>query len=317
MSYRIVSIGDLAAELVMPVRLPIQAGAYQEIAWHSVEPGGAGNFLIAGQRLGAQMAALGAVGDDLYGRHILDVLRAEGVQVEGVVVTPNTATAFVAVLFEPDTGNFCYVWHGSHGEAIQVSAVAARLIDEADALFMQGFTLYEKTLRPLVDQAIASGKPIWFDVGPIAKDLDEADRVRIRKSAQVILTTEDELPSIAGGRTGQPAYDFVLDAGPRMLVIKRGSAGCRVVTRQNQADQPDQIDIPAFSIQARDVIGAGDCFNAAFMYGILKGLSPSDAALLANAAGAAKIQKLGTGRSMPTRAEITAVLRAGGYTLNF
>jgi ribokinase len=311
MTCRIVTIGDLTADFVMPVRFPIEAGQSQAVAWYAVEPGAAGNFLIAGQRLGAQMAAVGVVGGDLYGRYVLDVLRGEGINVEGVTSTPGLATTVVTVLFEPDTDRFSYVWHGGQGEPIPVSETAAQRIEQADALFMQGFTLCESSLRPLVEFAFGSGKPLWFDVGPATKDVPEADRARIRQHARALMTTESELPLIAGGRTGEAAYDFLMDAEPQLLVIKRGADGCRVVTGDGR------IDVPALPVVARDLIGAGDCFNEAFIYGTLRGLPTSDAALLANAAGGAKIQKLGTGRSMPNRAEVDAVLKAGGRTLDF
>ena len=45
-----------------------------------------------------------------------------------------------------------------------------------------------------------------------------------------------------------------------------------------------------------------------FIYAKCAGYSLRDCAILANAAGAAKVQKLGTGRAMPTRAEVQAVL---------
>jgi len=308
---RIVTIGDLTADLLMPVRLPVEAGHSQEMAWHSVEPGAAGNFLIAGQRLSAQLYALGAVGDDLYGHHALKILSSEGVNVEGVAVEPTISTTVVAVLFEPDAGKFSYVWHGGHGEPIPVSETAIRIIEQADALFMQGFTLCEASLRPLVDYALGSSRPIWFDVGPATNDLAEKDRVKMRQRAYAIMTTEDELPLIASGKTGQVACDLILQDGPHMVVIKRGDQGCRVGTHT------EQIDVPAFTVKVRDLVGAGDCFNAAFMVAMLQGLPLAESGKLANAAGAAKIQKLGTGRAMPTRIEIEAVLDSAGVTINF
>jgi len=112
-------------------------------------------------------------------------------------------------------------------------------------------------------------------------------------------------------RTGQAAYDFLWQENPRLrlLVVKQGAKGCSVVTPQ------EVVDVPGFTVAARDLVGAGDCFNAAYIYGTLLGLSPTDAATLANATGAAKVMKLGTGRAVPTRAEVLAVLEAGGKAL--
>ncbi|MEP7288032.1 MAG: carbohydrate kinase family protein [Chloroflexota bacterium] len=309
MNPKIVTIGDLTADIVMPVKLPIAPGDSQQIPWYRVEPGGAGNFLLAGQRLGAQMIALGALGDDLFGRYVLDVLRDEGVNVEGIAISTQVPTTMVAVLFEPDAGKFSYVWHGGGGETLTLSPAAMHSIDQGDALFMQGFTLCEASLHPLVDYALASGKPIWYDVGPATKYIPDPDRARIREHTYALLTTEDELPTIANGLTGQAAYDFLLDVGSQLLVIKRGELGCRVISHSGQ------IDVPGFTVTVRDLVGAGDSFNAAFIYGTLCGLTLQEAAILANAAGGAKVQKLGTGRAMPTRAEIAAVLAAAGVSV--
>ena len=311
MSCRIVTIGDLTADLVMPVKMPIQPGQSQQMPWHSVEPGGAGNFLIAGQRLGAQMVALGAVGNDLYGRYVLDELSAEGINVEGVTVAPGMPTTVVAVLFEPDAAKFSYVWYGGHGDPLPVDDTTRRLIGEGDVLFMQGFTLCEASLRPLVEYSFTAGKPIWFDVGPATKDVPDEDRARIRQHAYALMTTEEELPLIADKKTGQKAYDFLLASGPQLLVIKQGKQGCSVITKT------EQFEVPAFPVTARDLIGAGDSFNAAFIYGTLYGLPLHETAILANATGGAKVQKLGTGRAMPTRAEVAAVLESGGHQFAF
>ncbi len=311
MSPRIVAIGDLTVDLVMPVKWPVEPGQAQEVPWHNVEPGGAGNFLIAGQRLGAEMHSLGAIGDDLYGHHVLEVLAAEGIDVQGVVAAPGSTTTVVLVLFEPETGRFAYIWRGGHGEPISPTQTMIDTIEQADALFMQGYTLCEPSLRPLVDHAFASGKRLWFDVGPASAGVPESDRAFARQHAYALMTTEDELPLIAAGRTGEEAVDFLVSEGLQLIALKRGPNGCRIITPEAR------IDVPAFPVVLRDVVGAGDCFNAAFIYGTLRGLSLVEAATLANAAGGAKVQKVGTGRSMPTRTEVAAVLEANGQRLSF
>jgi ribokinase len=308
---KIVSIGDLTADLVMPVKMPVVAHRPQEMPSFSVEPGGSGNFLIMGQRLGGQMAALGAIGDDMFGRHVREALHTEGIDIQGIYSGAGTETTIVCVLVEPESGEFTFVWYGGHGEPVPVDEHAVRVIAQADALFMQGFTLHEASLRLLVEHALASDRPIWFDVGPGILDVPEAERERIRQRAHVILTTEDELPLIANKKSGKTAIDFLMGFPLDMLVVKRGAAGSWVFTKS------EMLEIPAYTVKARDLIGAGDCFNATFIYGSVRGLSPRDAARLANAAGAAKVQKLGTGRFVPTRAEVQAVLEANGIALDF
>jgi sugar/nucleoside kinase (ribokinase family) len=306
---RIVAVGDLTVDLVMPVTWPVEPGQSQEVGWHTVEPGGAGNFLIAGQRLGAQMFSVGAIGSDLYGRYVLDVLTAEGVNVQGVSAAPGSTSTVVLVLSQPETGQFAYIWRGGQADPVPVTDKMNQIIEQADALFMQGYTLCEQGLRPLVERVFASGKRLWFDVGPAIVGTSETDRALARQHVYALTTTEEELPLIAVGRADEAACDFLLGEGLQLIVVKRGARGCRIIT-------PDsRTDVPAFPVVVRDLVGAGDCFNAAFIYGTLRGLSLVEAATLANAAGGAKVQNLGTGRAMPTRDEVMAVLSANGISL--
>jgi sugar/nucleoside kinase (ribokinase family) len=305
----IVAVGDLTADLVMPSRLPVTPGDSREVPFHTVEPGGAFNFLIAGQRMcsdHAQMHAVGPIGDDLYGREIARIMADEQVNTASMIAMPGAVTTVVLVLMEPGTGKFAYVWRGGNGHPLPMTAQVKATIDQADALFLQGYTLCEPQMPPILAQVFESRRPIWFDVGPASTSAPEALREDIRRHAHAILSTEQELPLIAGGRSGQDAFRYLLDYGLRMLIVKRGRDGCRIVTREY--GDIAEFDTPAFPVQVADVVGAGDCFNAMFIAAACRGIPLYECALLANAAGAAKVQKLGTGRSMPTRAEVQAVL---------
>jgi sugar/nucleoside kinase (ribokinase family) len=62
-------------------------------------------------------------------------------------------------------------------------------------------------------------------------------------------------------------------------------------------------------VDVRDTNGAGDSFAAAFIYGYLQGWPPEEIGAFANAMGAAKVQKFGAGRNVPTLDEIEKVFR--------
>jgi len=67
----------------------------------------------------------------------------------------------------------------------------------------------------------------------------------------------------------------------------------------------------------RDTSAAGDSFDAAFIYAYLRGWSLADVAAFANAVGAAKVQKIGSGTQVPTADEVRAVLKKYGVPLDF
>lgn len=59
-----------------------------------------------------------------------------------------------------------------------------------------------------------------------------------------------------------------------------------------------------------DTTGAGDCFTAAFAVAFLEGRAPEEALLFASAAACICVQRLGAMPSLPSRAEVDALLAA-------
>jgi ribokinase len=114
--------------------------------------------------------------------------------------------------------------------------------------------------------------------------------------------TEEELPILAGGSDGLEAARSLLNAGPELVCVKRGRHGCMIISR-------DQVvEHEGYPVTVRDTAAAGDAFAAAFIYAYLKQWPLKDVAAFANAMGAAKVQKVGSGSSVPTAAEVQQVL---------
>lgn len=315
MGKHIVSVGDLVLDVILPVRLPVQPGAHQESPERRVEPGGAGNFMIAARRMGLTVSAASAVGADGFGTLILEALGAEGVDLSCVVREPGSTSTLVIVLTDPQSGEHTFV--GSYGQGPDVSYPPAldAVIARADALFVQGYTLSEHRVvamaRRAIERARQGGVPVMLDAGPfmayVPPDLGEW---AVAQSA-VVLATEDEVPLVANGQSGPQAWRAVLAKGPGLLVIKRGEAGCALVTTQGVEQ------VPGFRVPVTDTVGAGDCFDAAFLAGLLNGLPLRQCARLANAMGAAVVQRMGAGRNAPTCADVLALLEDAGERIDY
>jgi len=77
------------------------------------------------------------------------------------------------------------------------------------------------------------------------------------------------------------------------------------------------IRTPAFRINPVDTTGAGDAFNAAFIYAyVVKGLDLEEASIVANAAAALKCLKLGAQTGMPKLRELKGFLEERGYAIS-
>lgn len=310
MTPHLVSLGDLVIDLIAPVSLPILPFQHQESRALSIEPGGSGNFMITAARLGLKVSAVGVLGDDLFGRFLIDVLQAEGIDTRGIEITPGATSTVVLDLIDHHEKKHVFVGNTGDGPPASYRPEIDTVLSTAGALFFQGYSLVEKRMQALaflvVERARSLGIPAYFDVGPTTALLLPEQIRRALELTSVVMTTEDEVPLVANGLSGEEAYAYLLGSGPELLVIKQGGEGCMVI------GNAEREHVPGFAVPVVDTVGAGDCFDAAFIYGRLRGLELRQCAILANAAGAACVQKVGAGRNAPSRGEIERIL---GYHL--
>ncbi len=303
----IISVGDLVVDLIFPVSLPVVAGKHQDGQGGIVEPGGGCNLMIMASRLGTQVSAIGAVGADVFGGALLDMLNAEGINTSEVQRPENSRTTLVLVLTDPQKHVHTFI--GAYGEgddAVYTDGVD-RLVNSGNALLVQGYNLYERRVVGMMFEAMARAKqaqiPIFMDAGPTLHIVDGDAIMKALDYVDVLMMTEDEIPGVSGGRSGDHAIRYLLGKGAHTLVIKQGEQGCTVVQR----DMKEHF--PGFRVQVVDTVGAGDCFDAGYMTAILRGHDVREAAMMANAVGAAAAMKLGAGRNVPSRDDVNTILK--------
>jgi ribokinase len=307
----IVCLGDLVTDLVMAIeRLPVEAERVQTIRSVSVEPGGAGNFLITAARLGARAVALGTIGEDVYGQAAYDALLAEGVDVSYVQRGAGSHNVLVLVLVD-DAGRHVFLVHEGAGDPLKIDAQVTDLLRRADLLFVPGYALHERRMAaavlPAVRIAAEAGVPVMNDLGPIvAEPSVRPTALALVGLSTASLLTADELRCFAGLDDEAQAAAWMLSLGTQHVVVKRGEAGCAVYSAS------DYQAIPGIPVTVRDTTAAGDAFAAGFAVQWLIEQDVLRAAQFANCVGAAKVQKLGSGRQCPTLAEVRAIQQRTG-----
>lgn len=304
---RVVTVGDFVADVVVTIpTLPVEPARHQLASAIQVEPGGAGNFVIAGTRLGMDMQLLGVRGADVFGGAAAAALESEGVDTHGLVVQADGTTTTVLVLVD---GAGQHVFLGKYGLGAQIAWTVEwqAQVRAAQALFLSGYSLHEERLAQAalssLQLARASGVQVFFDPGPHIAGMPAMRIANILRQTDVLLLTEEEIALVTGGKTGLDAAASLFEAGPVTVCVKRGAHGCLILTRELR------VEHPGFPVEARDTNAAGDSFAAAFIYATLRGWPLEQVAAFANAMGAAKVQKLGSGRQVPTYAEVLAVLQ--------
>lgn len=283
-------------------------------------------FAVQAARLGAKVGAIGAVGDDAFGKCLLDQLHADHVDTRGVHVLPDYTTGVAFVGYKAD-GSREFVFHARHAAAGQLSAgmLDAGLFSGLKCLHIMGSTLsmhqdaLQLGLRAL-EMAQAAGAKISFDPN-IRPQLMSADRARyafapFMAAADVLIPSEEELLLLNDAYNVDAVVQDMLEDKPELIVvITKGAAGCVVMTQSNEFYVPGvgammQVDpINGYDVVEVDPTGAGDCFDAGFLARWLAGDSPSEAAEFANACGALAVTAKGPMAGACSLAEVRSFMR--------
>jgi len=280
-------------------------------------------FVVQAARLGAKVGAVGAVGQDAFGKCLLDQLRLDGVDTRGVHTLPDYTTGVAFVGYRQD-GSREFVFHARHAAAGQISP---QMLDESlfvglKCLHVMGSTLsmHEGALQTglrALELAKSAGAKISFDPN-IRPQLMPAERARTAfapfiQAADVLIPSAEELLLLGEGDSLEAAVRNLLrDKPERVVVVTQGADGCVVMTGEGQAKRDSVMSrmIPGYPVIEVDPTGAGDCFDAGFLVRWLAGDDPVTAAAYANACGALSVTVKGPMAGARNRIDVQAFIES-------
>jgi 2-dehydro-3-deoxygluconokinase len=308
MAYDLVVLGDLVADLIVPVeRLPIEPNRHSWAEGIFVEPGGAGNVLVAARRMALATACIGAIGADRYGAEMLAMLATTGVDVQHARIDALRQTVLCMVLSDM-AGQHVYLGIKDRIGRWGFDPAWLAICGQTRALFTDGYTLrdvfHPADIVAAMQRAQAAGALVAFDPGPSIAYVPAEDVAPVLRHCDLLLLTYDEAELLAGTGSRAALAGALLQRGPRLVVLKDGADGCWV------ADATGIEHVPGFTVDVVDTVGAGDAFAAAFIAGLLRGATPACAATLANAMGALVATGRGAGTRIPPRDHLLAMLAA-------
>jgi sugar/nucleoside kinase (ribokinase family) len=251
--------------------------------------GATGIFIDAVARLGHRGGIISGVGEDDFGRLITERLAADGVRTDRIEVIPDRSTGVAFIAYAGD-GSRTFIFHWAGTPAVMAPVPPAALADGVRFLHIMGCALmpdraFAERIVETVELFGAQGARISLDPnvrvellsGGTIGDLLEP----VMRASSVLLPGEAELRLLTGTDDQDEAADALMRRyQPDLIVVKRGRRGCAIY------DGVQRLDVAAFAVEEVDPTGAGDCFDAGFLCGLLEGLNPADAARLAAAAGA-------------------------------
>lgn len=271
--------------------------------------GSAAITAVAAARLGLRVALVAAVGDDPVGRFLLGQLTAEGVDVSAMPVRPGVPTGATVSLSRGQDRAILT----ATGAMTQLTAadVPAELLAGAKHLHVGSYFLVERSLGPglaeLFARARAAGVTTSLDTNWDPSERWGGDQLRaILAQTDVLMPNEAEALRISGTDSPAEAAEVLTATGSR-LAVKCGAEGALCVDGAGGAQH--SVVLPP--VRAVDTTGAGDCFNAGLITGLLRGLDLPRAAALGCAVAAASTQAMGgTGADLDLAAAVTAAAAA-------
>ena len=300
---RVTVVGSYIVALVMDMdRLPIEGETVVGRNFHTTHGGKGSNMAVAAARLGAEVHFVGKIGRDGHGQGFLDLLRREGVNAEGVVVSDTSPTATGIILFSANGANAIVIDRGANGELEPRDIARQRHSIGVGDIVVSPLEISLDAARAAADRARQQGGKAILNPAP-AQDLRREDL-----SAFYALTpNENEARVCLGLKPDDPIADEILadrllDLGSPNVIITLGAAGVL------WASAAGQRRIPALRVNAIDVVGAGDAFNAGLAVGLAEGRDLPEAICLGVTAASLSTEKRETIESYPRRSETDARL---------
>jgi sugar/nucleoside kinase (ribokinase family) len=262
--------------------------------------GGSGAIVACGAaRLGLRTGIAGVVGDDLFGRFMVDALGARGVDTSGVVVDPGRRTGLTVVLSKP---------HGDRAMLTYSGAIASLTADAVDAgsarhvhvasLFLQ--TALAPGLPGLFRAARAAGATTSIDPNWDPGERWDGGLHELLPLTDLFLPNGEEAMRIAGRGDPAAAARALAAEGP-LVAVKLGADGALAA----RGDELVRVPAPA-GVDPVDTTGAGDSFDAGVLAGLLNGWPPERMLALGCACGALSTRAAGGTAAQPTLEEALA-----------
>lgn len=272
-------------------------------------------FAVAAARLGLPVAFAGSVGPDAFGRFLRAYLQREGVDCSLLRDADGKATGAAFVAYQPDGGReFVFHIRDAAAGAMDPSHLPQERLRTMSWLHISGSTLalndgWRAACRAALAAVLAGGGRLSFDpnLRPELLPLEEARLVfaPYLEAASLILPTREEALALSGQADLQAAAQSLAHPGC-LVAIKRGAEGC-FLYRDGEA-----VDQAGFAVEEVDPTGAGDCFNAACIFGLSQNWSMAQTAHFAAAAGALAVTRMGPMEGAPGLEAVNALLTAQG-----
>lgn len=266
------------------------------------------NFAIGCARLGLRSKWISRLGKDEFGKVIYNFARGEGVDMSDVAYVNGYPTSLnFKEIREDGSGKTFYYRYQSPILTLKPGDITEKMFEGIDIVHLTGVFLAidpknVNIAKRVMEIAKQKNIPVSFDPNIRLKlwSIEEARSVYydIFPYVDILLTGLDEIRLIIGTDLKESLAEFTKVNAIDQLVIKDGKQGSKLYTKSEWHEKE------AFSVIPVDTVGAGDGYDAGYIYGYLNGLSIDERLAFANGVGALVTTVAGDNEGLPYLDEV-------------
>ncbi|HHZ12638.1 MAG: carbohydrate kinase family protein [Caldicoprobacterales bacterium] len=295
---KVVGIGNPVMDFLIHTRKIPKTNESCRLEEYSWQGGGkVPSALVALGRLGVKTGMVGVVGNDAFGRFLIDDFKRHDVDVSRLYVDPNGQTSFCICLSEEETQGRSFIGRQPNLRKLTLEDLDREYITQGDYLHLSHMT-------PVTRQAALwsreKGNTVVFDADYYQEEIEKNYGL-----IDVFIASEFYYRAVFQDDNHEENCRLIQKEGPDIVIFTFGEHGCLGVYGDKY------FEMPAFKVKVMDTTGAGDVFHGAFIYGLIQGWDVEDIARFSSAVSAIKCTRVGGRAGIPDLPTVEQFLKDG------
>ena len=313
---KVVVVGDAGVDIIVhfPKFLDDEETKVVHQTPSLIGGGTAANTAVSLSRLGITTSFIGTIGDDQYGKHILEDLQNEKIDTKNIILDKDVNTVGVFAFIDKNGERFLWGWPRTNQafKKLDRSKIDFEMIQNADWIHSSGMAIVDEgssrdTITEIFEIAFEAGITTSFDLNLRINDGVLNDRYRnaildiIKNCNYVLGSGAEEFYYLNPKVNWKDSAGSLVDKD-RTIIARMGQDGTMACSTD------ETIFENAFKVDVVDTVGAGDVFNGGFITAILCGNELKESIEIANAVSGYTVSRE-SARSSPNQQQLEAFMK--------